>query len=100
MLFVTINSLTGDTVNTSKTTEVTNGEAQQEVYETLGGFIGPRQKREDFVKKAVDKMFSQSDGGDQTITETDAAGDDVTVHYTSTQPSNIGKNGKYRLSEW
>ena len=56
VIMTAVESIHGGKINTDKTRTISNAEAQQEGYATLGGFIGPPEKRAEFVKAEVNKL--------------------------------------------
>ena len=59
VMMTAVESMTGGKINTSKSKNISNADAQAEGYETLGGFIGPPEKRAEFVKTAADKILTK-----------------------------------------
>ena len=55
-VLIAAETLTPGSINTSKTVTTSNEYARTEGCETLGGFIGPPEKRAAFVKTAIDKL--------------------------------------------
>ena len=45
-----------DSINTTKSKSITSTQVQQHGYETLGGCIGPPEKRSAFIKKQIDDI--------------------------------------------
>lgn len=55
-MLMAIETLPPDSINKSKSKSRTSTQVQRDGYETLGGCIGPQEKRSAFIKKQVDKL--------------------------------------------